>query len=222
MTCLVVAMMGAAPADRNTPIAATPAVGSAVSQEPSSVTVVLLRPVDGPVKVTVTSQDGRVVSAPETTLLSTNIATDLTYGLAKGTYTVTYRIEGSRGPEGGTFQFAYGSGKPFQRDIKTWDGFAEIPDAVALKGDDEAAAAAAGEGDEPASDESPSPSPTPTPSATATASASSPSTAETAAETSESDTSWALWTGLAVLVLLGAGSAVYAVKRRQAGHDDQA
>jgi len=134
----------AAPAEaHNNPIAANPAVRKTVSQAPSSVTLAMKNAVKGPAVISVTGPDGRVVSEPHTTILATNIAVDLTHGLAKGTYTVKYRIEGPGGPEGGTYQFAYGSGSFSVKGIKTWGGYKEIPKPLRLKGDAEREAAAA-------------------------------------------------------------------------------
>lgn len=147
----------AAPAEaRNNPIAASPAVHQTVSQAPASVTLAMKNAVTGPAVISVTGPGGKVVSEPHTTILATNIAVDLSYGLAKGTYTVKYRIEGPNGPEGGTYQFAYGSGSFSVKGITTWGGYKQIPKPLRLDGDAKKAAASA------------TPTPTePTPSATA-------------------------------------------------------
>jgi len=146
----------AAPAEaRNYPIAASPAVHQRVSQAPASVTLAMKNAVTGPAVISVTGPAGKVVSEPHTTILATNIAVDLAYGLAKGTYTVKYRIEGPNGPEGGTYQFAYGSGSFSVKGITTWVGYKQIPKPLRLDGDSRKAAASA------------TPTPTqPTPSAT--------------------------------------------------------
>lgn len=146
MITAVVSFTGtfAAPAEAgNNPIAASPAVHQTVSQAPASVTLAMKNPVKGPAVISVTGPGGTVVSSPPTTILSTNIAVDLKPGLAKGTYTVKYRIEGPAGPEGGTYQFAYGSGSFTVKGIATWEGYKEIPKPLRLKDDDKRAAAAA-------------------------------------------------------------------------------
>lgn len=128
----------AAPAEaRNNPIAASPSVRQTVAQAPASVTLAMKEAVKGPAVISVTGPDGKVVSQPTTTILATNIAVDLNTGLARGTYTVKYRIEGPKGPEGGTYQFAYGSGTFSVKDISMWDGYREIPKPLRLDGDDE-------------------------------------------------------------------------------------
>ena len=134
---------GAPAQARNNPIAASPAVRDTVAQAPASVTLAMKNAVKGPAVISVTGPDGKLVSEPSTTILSTNIAVDLATGLAKGTYTVKYRIEGPDGPEGGTYQFAYGSGKFSVKGITTWGGYKEIPKPLRLKDDDKREAAAA-------------------------------------------------------------------------------
>ncbi|MCW2799263.1 MAG: CopC protein [Aeromicrobium sp.] len=198
----------AATGGSNPPIATVPAVGSQISAEPSSVTLAMRTAVTGPAVVTVKDGSGRVVSEGSTTLLSTNIAVDLKTGLAKGVYTVTYRIDGgpTTGPEGGVFQFAYGSGTPTWK-ISTWSGYKNIPKETRLPDDAkrEAAfeAAASGKG---------TPSATPTTSDTNQTSADPTKTSD---ETDSGGHAW-LWFVVIALALVGGGGAAYVASRRRA------
>jgi methionine-rich copper-binding protein CopC len=198
----------------NPPIATVPAVGSHVSAEPSSVTLAMRDAVTGPAVVTVKDGSGRVVSEGTTTLVSTNIAVDLKTGLAQGVYTVTYRIEGgkTKGPEGGVFQFAYGSGSP-KKNISTWSGYKEIPKETRLPDDakrEAAFEAAGGNKDKPSA----------TPGASGTDSTNGADPTNTADDTHESDSSgghaW-LWVVLIGLALAGSGAAAYVAYRRRDG-----
>lgn len=202
----------AATGGTNPPIATEPAVGSRASAEPSSVTLAMRRAVTGPAVVTVKDASGRVVSQGTTTLLSTNIAVDLKPGLAQGVYTVTYRIEGSKtkGPEGGVFQFAYGSGSP-KRTISTWSGYKDIPKEARLPDDakrEAAFEAASGDKDQPSA----------TPSASdATDNADPTNTADDTDETNNSGGHAWLWWVVVALALAGGGAAAYVAYRRSGG-----
>ncbi len=200
----------------NPPIATVPAVGSRVAAEPSSVTLAMRDAVTGPAVVTVKDGSGRVVSEGTTTLLSTNIAVDLKTGLSQGVYTVTYRIEGSKtkGPEGGVFQFAYGSGSP-KKDISTWSGYKEIPKETRLPDDAKREAAfEAGAGDKD-KDKA-----TATPGASGTDATTGADPTNTADDTDQSDSSggrgW-LWAVVIGLALAGSGAAAYVAYRRRDG-----
>lgn len=198
----------------NPPIATVPAVGSKVSAAPSSVTLAMRDAVTGPAVVTVKDWSGRVVSEGTTTLLSTNIAVDLKTGLSQGVYTVSYRIEGSKtkGPEGGVFQFAYGSGSP-KKDISTWTGYKEIPKETRLPDDakrEAAFEAAKGDNDKPSA----------TPGASSADGANGADPTNTADDTDEANSSgghaW-LWVVVIGLALAGSGAAAYVAYRRRAG-----
>ncbi|MDX6232909.1 MAG: hypothetical protein QOH68_1909 [Nocardioidaceae bacterium] len=198
----------------NPPIATVPAVGSHVSAEPSSVTLAMRDAVTGPAVVTVKDGSGRVVSEGTTTLVSTNIAVDLKTGLSQGVYTVTYRIEGSKtkGPEGGVFQFAYGSGSP-KKNISTWAGYKEIPKETRLPDDakrEAAFEAAAGDKDKASA----------TPGTSGSDGTTGADPTNTADDTVESDSSgghaW-LWLVVIGLALAGSGAAAYVAYRRRDG-----
>lgn len=199
---------GAPAQARNNPIAASPAVRDTVAQAPASVTLAMKNAVKGPALISVTGPDGKVVSEPSTTILSTNIAVDLATGLARGTYTVKYRIEGPDGPEGGTYQFAYGRGKFSVKGITTWGGYKEIPKPLRLKDDDKRAAAAAA-------------SATPTPSSTEptpTATAPTDRTTEGAASADDnslvsSATEHPLWLAAGLAAIVGALLALFAWRK---------
>lgn len=130
---LIMSIMGAG--GTNSPVAARPAVGETVGEAPSSVTMAMRTKVAGPAVIIVKDSSGKVVSEPDTIQLSTNISADLKFGLTPGTYTVSYRIEGSRGPEGGSYQFIYRSGTITQKGIRTWTGYRQIPEEVSLPDD---------------------------------------------------------------------------------------
>lgn len=205
---------GAPAQARNNPIAASPAVRDTVPQAPASVTLAMKNAVKGPAVISVTGPDGKVVSEPSTTILSTNIAVDLATGLARGTYTVKYRIEGPDGPEGGTYQFAYGSGKFSVKGITTWGGYKEIPKPLRLKGDDKRAAAAASATPTPSSTE-------PTPTVTAP----TDRTTEGAASTDDnslvsSATEHPLWLAAGLAALVGVLLALFAWRKVRARGSD--
>jgi len=199
----------AATGGSNPPIATVPAVGSRVSAEPSSVTLAMRAAVTGPVVVTVKDGSGRVVSEGTTTLVSTNIAVDLKTGLAQGVYTVTYRIEGSptKGPEGGVFQFAYGSGSP-KKGISTWSGYKNIPKETRLPDDAKREAAF-----EATSHGKGTPSATPSTSGT-DATNGDPTKASDEAKNSAGH-GW-LWFVVIALAAAGGGAGAYVARRRRA------
>ncbi|MDQ3158045.1 MAG: copper resistance protein CopC [Actinomycetota bacterium] len=208
-------VVGAPAEARNNPIAASPAVRQTVAQAPSSVTLAMKNAVKGPAVISVTGPDGKVVSQPATTILSTNIAVDLNTGLAKGTYTVKYRIEGPDGPEGGTYQFAYGSGKFSVKGITTWGGYKEIPKPLRLKDDDKRAAAAASA--------TPTPTPTePTPTATAPTDDATEGAAATNDDSSlvSSATEHPLWLAAGLAAIAGALLALFAWRKVRVGGSD--
>lgn len=215
MSALVLAMLAALTfpaADASNPIiAADPGVGSRVSAVPSSLSVALKDPVSGPVVLTVEDPNGRIVSAPQSTMISTNVTTDLDPDLPRGTYTVTYRLQVEKGPEGGSFQFVYGSGGD-PRGLSTWAGYSDIPEEVALPDDDENAALAE-KGEDPNQ-------PEPTPSATPVDGDEyldpDETSAEAAAEEDSSLPGWVLPL-VGLLVLAGVGGAVVVARRRRAG-----
>lgn len=200
----------AATGGSNPPIATVPAVGSRVSAEPSSVTLAMRTAVTGPVVVTVKDGSGRVVSEGTTTLVSTNIAVDLKTGLTQGVYTVTYRIEGgqTQGPEGGVFQFAYGSGNP-KKSISTWSGYKNIPKETRLPDDAKREAAF-----EAASHGKGNPSATPTTSGT---DATNGDPAKASDETKNSGGHAWLWFVVIALALAGGGAGAYVARRRRTG-----
>lgn len=195
---------------RNNPVAASPAVHQTVGQAPSSVTLAMKEPVKGPAVIKVTGPDGKVVSEPATTILATNIAVDLSVGLTRGTYTVKYRIEGPKGPEGGTYQFAYGSGTFSVKGIETWDGYKEIPKALRLKDDAER---------EKAAEETPA---TESPATSEPTDAVTPSDEDTKNASDEGAITgrWIWFATAAAVGLLAVGSAIFARRRSQAGDDE--
>lgn len=166
--------------------------------------------VTGPAVVTVKDPSGRVVSEGQTTLLSTNIAVDLKPGLARGVYTVTYRIEGSKtkGPEGGVFQFAYGSGSP-RGTISTWSGYKAIPKEARLPDDAKRQAAfeaASRDDDQPSAN----------PSASDATEGADPSTSADATDTPE-NSGGSVWWWIIAALAIGGGAAGFVAYRRRGG-----
>lgn len=204
MVLSVLALVLVPSSDVSNPIiGAEPAIGSVVTDAPSSVTVALKQAVDGPVIIVVRGPNGKVVSAPQSSMLATNVATDLDYGLKPGLYSVTYRFEGKRGPEGGVFQFAYRSGSP--RGLSTWSGNKEVPKDVRLPSD--------------AQSTTPGVKPTdPTPTALATddaAAAPDPAKTDAAADADSGGSRGWLLSGLGVVLLAIAGGTAIALRRRK-------
>ena len=183
----------------NHPIAAVPAIGSRVSAAPSSVTVAMKKPVSSPVALVVRDPSGKIVSAERATFASTNVATDLEYGLKPGVYTVTYRLQSAKGPEGGSFQFAYGSGTP-RKGFTTWASAAEIPSDVKL----------------PSDKDTPSATPTtpsPTPSVDSSADPGNTADASKVDPDEAPGIGWWPWLPLGVVLIGGAGAAWWRGRR---------
>ncbi|MGI3785799.1 MAG: copper resistance CopC family protein [Janthinobacterium lividum] len=106
------------------PIASEPRAREKVSQAPGAVTLAFSRDVDpGVAKIVVVGPDGDNVTSGPLIVEGTNVTSQLSDDLAHGTYTVHYRIDGRNGdPEGGAFQFAYGSGSFTDLPDKSWSG----------------------------------------------------------------------------------------------------
>jgi methionine-rich copper-binding protein CopC len=89
---------------------------------------------DSVAKVLVLDAEGKNVTAGPLIVEDTNVTTQLVDGLAKGTYTVHYRVDGKGGePRGGAFQFAYGEGSFSDPADRSWSGTAQEPEV--LRGD---------------------------------------------------------------------------------------
>ena len=115
------------------PIAAEPRDRQKVSEAPGAVTLAFSREVDPSVaKVVVLGPDGENVTSGTLIVEGTNVTTQLREGLDKGTYTVHYRIDGRNGdPEGGAYQFAYGSGSFTDLPDRSWSGEDKEPAVLA-------------------------------------------------------------------------------------------
>lgn len=218
LAVVVPVLMASGTGGTNAPVAARPAVGETLDQAPSSVSMAMSRKVDGPAVVTVKDPSGKVVSEERTTQLATNVAVDLRYGLAEGVYTVTYRIEGSRGPEGGTYQFAYRTGSP-RKDVRTWNGYRDIPRSVSLPDDDEREQEFLESGGEKDEDDAPSTSTTETPGPDAGTDVSDDASPANDT-TDDGGSAWPWVVGVVVLLGLGAGVAALVRRPRPAGHRD--
>ncbi len=107
-----------------TPVAAVPRDRQKVSDAPGAVTLAFSRDVDPSVaKMIVVGPDGKNVTSGPLIVEGTNVTSRLADGLPKGTYTVHYRIDGRNGdPEGGAYQFSYGSGSFTDLPDKSWSG----------------------------------------------------------------------------------------------------
>ncbi|MGI3783381.1 MAG: copper resistance protein CopC [Janthinobacterium lividum] len=112
-----------------TPIASEPRVHQKVSQPPGAVTLAFSREVDPSVaKVVVLGPDGTNVTSGPLIVEGTNVTSQLSTDLARGTYTVHYRVDGKNGrPEGGAYQFSYGSGSFSDLPDKSWSGEDDEP-----------------------------------------------------------------------------------------------
>ena len=109
---------------------------SQLDDAPGAVTLAFDGNVDEKVaKVLVLDAKGKNVTAGPLIVENTNVTTQLQDGLAKGTYTVHYRVDGKGGePRGGAFQFSLGSGSFTDPADKSWSGTAQEPEI--LRGDD--------------------------------------------------------------------------------------
>lgn len=139
---LVAVLLGGAllalptPAQAVTPVAAEPLVRQQVSRPPDAVTLAFARDVDPSVaKVVVLGPDGDNVTSGPLIVEGTNVTTRLRDDLGRGTYTVHYRVDGRGGrPEGGAYQFSYGSGKFTDLPDRSWSG--EDDEPAVLRGTD--------------------------------------------------------------------------------------
>jgi methionine-rich copper-binding protein CopC len=103
-----------------------------LDQVPGAVTLAFKGKVDKKVaKVLVLDAKGANVTAGPLIVEATNVTTQLKDGLPKGTYTVHYRVDGKGGePQGGAFQFSYGSGSFSDPADKSWSGTAQEPEIM--------------------------------------------------------------------------------------------
>ena len=121
-----------APAQAVTPIASDPRDRQKLSDAPDAVTLAFSRDVDPSVaKVIVVGPDGSNVTSGPLIIEGTNVTSRLNDDLAKGTYTVHYRIDGKNGePEGGAYQFSFGSGSFTDLPDKSWSGEDKEPEVL--------------------------------------------------------------------------------------------
>jgi methionine-rich copper-binding protein CopC len=112
-----------------TPVASEPRARQKVSQPPGAVTLAFSRQVDPSVaKVVVLGPDGKNVTSGPLIVEGTNVTSQLNADLDRGTYTVHYRVDGRGGePEGGAYQFSYGSGSFTDLPDKSWSGEDDEP-----------------------------------------------------------------------------------------------
>ncbi len=114
-------------------VASEPRPKQELSREPGWVTLAFGHELDnGVAKLVVTNSKGEPVAKDAPIIEGTNITMQLEDGLAKDTYTVHYRVNGSDGDiVGGAFQFAYGKGKWTTIKDASWDGAEEQPTILA-------------------------------------------------------------------------------------------
>lgn len=202
LLCIVGGGMSAATAadPTNEPVGARPATNAVLPSQPDAVTVVFLKEAKGPAYVVVEDAHGKDIAVGTPRLVSTNLAIQLGPDVPNGVYTVKFRIQGTSGPEGGSYQFAIGGGDFTIKGFDHWGGYSEIPKSLALPGDAASAAAEA--------------TPTPTPD-DASATPDSDTNGSDAPNSSSDDDGlpWWVWP-LGALGLGAVGAVVIAVRRR--------
>lgn len=138
LALLAVLLLGAtlaarpAPARAVEPVAAEPYDRQELSDPPGAVTLAFGREVDpSAAKIIVSGPDGRNVTSGPLIVEGTNVTSRLRDDLPRGTYTVHYRVDGSGGsPEGGAYQFSYGSGRFTDLPDRSWSGEDEEPEVL--------------------------------------------------------------------------------------------
>lgn len=105
-------------------VASDPQPHAQLSARPGWVTLVFKRDVAVSLaKILVLDSKGQNVTVGPLIVEGTNVTTQLSSDLAKDTYTVLYRIDRPDGePEGGAFQFAYGTGHWTSVPASRWSG----------------------------------------------------------------------------------------------------
>lgn len=183
-------------------VASDPRPKAELADRPGWVTLAFKRDVDVSVaKILVLSSNGDNVTVGPLIVEGTNVTTQLVSELPKDTYTVMYRIDRPDGqPEGGAFQFAYGTGHWTTIPQASWSGQSAQPTVMANPNPKGTTAA-------PPPTEVPSESASPT----ASESASAPGTNEPSAgpsEPAQGSSSLPWWFAL-ILVALGCGAGVW-------------
>lgn len=103
-----------------------------LSARPGWVTLVFKRDVDVSLaKILVLGSTGQNVTVGPLIVEGTNVTTQLSPDLKQDTFTVLYRIDRPDGqPEGGAFQFAYGTGNWTSVPASSWSGQSDEPDVI--------------------------------------------------------------------------------------------
>lgn len=114
-------------------VASEPRERQELSRAPGAVTLAFADVVDaGVAKLLVLDESGENVTSGELIVEGTNVTSYLRPELARGTYTVQFRVDRADGqPQGGAFQFAYGPGTWTKLEKKTWSGQANQPPIMA-------------------------------------------------------------------------------------------
>ncbi|MFL6064862.1 MAG: copper resistance protein CopC [Friedmanniella sp.] len=122
----------AAHAADNELVATEPGIRAELDRPPGFVTMAFSEPVDPSLaKMLVLDARGANVTTGELIVEGTNMSSQLVDGLPRGTYTVSYRLARSDGePQGGTFQFSYGSGTFTAAADRTWSGSRQQPEVL--------------------------------------------------------------------------------------------
>ncbi len=199
-------------------VGAEPGIRQVTKTAPGRVTVAFNRPLfNQDPRLYVLDAAGDQVSIGAVKVEGATISSQLQSGLPHGTYTVEFKVAFSDGDaRGGTFQFAYGTANWTKR-TSYWVGEDNEPEIHKGENPDRPRRT-----DEPtATPSEPAPTPTPTPAAPATSIAPTP-TANPSAEPSATpapqpgDSSAAWLTGgiVVVVVLCGAGVALWLRRRR--------
>ena len=131
LTCL--ALPAAAAAGDHELLVSEPGAREQLERPPGFVTLAFDEPVDPSLaKVLVLDSSGANVTTGELIVEGTNVSSQLLDGLARGTYTVHYRLARADGsPQGGTFQFSYGPGTFTGSAEQTWSGQEDEPEVLA-------------------------------------------------------------------------------------------
>ncbi len=195
-------------------LASDPQPHAQLSARPGWVTLVFKRDVAVSLaKILVLDSKGQNVTVGPLIVEGTNVTTQLSSDLAKDTYTVLYRIDRPDGqPEGGAFQFAYGTGHWTSVPASRWSGQTAEP-PVLQNPNPKATTAAPTPSEEPSQSPSASASST-QPETTAPASA-APSTP--AAENSSASSGLLPWVVLVLVAAVVAGGVVWWLRRPRHG-----
>ncbi|MFT3859846.1 copper resistance CopC family protein [Micropruina sp.] len=160
-------------------------------------------------KIIVLDAKGTNVTSGALIVEGTNVTTQLSFDLPKGTYSVYYRTSGTDGkPRGGAFQFAYGKGEWTALDKEVWVGEAEEP-PIMSNPDPNASVPGV-----PSASTTESATTQPSESADATAAAVTSPTDAPSGESGSSPAGWLIAAGLVAAGLLGWAAVLFVRRKR--------